>query len=182
MLAPGTRPKARPFLVVAFLLALLAAFAGGVSLAPKAHAAGGGYWHTSGRQILDSSGNPVRIAGINWFGFETANHVVHGLWSRDYKDLLNQVKSLGYNTLRLPYSDDIFKPGTVPNSIDFSSGKNADLQGLNSLQVLDHIVNQAGSIGLRVILDRHRPDASAQSALWYTSSVSEATWIANLKS
>ncbi len=168
-------------MVVAFLLTLLAAVTGGVSLAPKARAAGGGYWHTSGRQILDASGHPVRIAGINWFGFETANHVVHGLWTRDYKDLLNQVKSLNYNTLRLPYSDDIFKPGTVPDSIDFSSGKNADLRGLTSLQVMDHIVGYAGSIGLRVILDRHRPDASAQSALWYTSSVSETTWIADLK-
>src|SRR5262249_9112342 len=34
-----------------------------------ANAAGTGYWHTSGRQILDSAGTPVRIAGINWFGF-----------------------------------------------------------------------------------------------------------------
>ena len=25
---------------------------------------GAGYWHTSGNQILDSNGNPVRIAGI----------------------------------------------------------------------------------------------------------------------
>lgn len=181
MLDSRARLKARMVLVVAFLFALLATLAGGVSLAPRAHAAGSGYWHTSGRQILDSNGNPVRIAGINWFGFETANYVVHGLWTRDYKDVLNQVKSLGYNTLRLPYSDDIFKPGTVPNSIDFSSGKNADLQGLNSLQVMDHIVNYAGSIGLRVILDRHRPDSSGQSALWYTSSVPESTWIANLK-
>ena len=40
-------------------------------------AAGAGYWHTSGRQILDSSNTPVRIAGINWFGFETNNYVVH---------------------------------------------------------------------------------------------------------
>ncbi|WP_305883816.1 cellulase family glycosylhydrolase [Actinoallomurus soli] len=181
MLAHGARLRIRSLPLVVLLLALLAAFTGGVSLAPKARAAGAGYWHTSGRQILDSSGNPVRIAGINWFGFETANYVVHGLWSRDYKDVLDQIKSLRYNTLRLPYSDDIFKPGTVPNSIDFSSGKNADLQGLNSLQVMDHIVNYAGSIGLRVILDRHRPDSSGQSALWYTSSVPESTWITNLK-
>src|SRR5262245_33165996 len=52
-----------------------------------AQAAGNGYWHTSGRQILDSSNTPVRIAGINWFGFETSNNVVHGLWTRDYKSM-----------------------------------------------------------------------------------------------
>ncbi|MEU1401455.1 hypothetical protein ABZ471_03665 [Streptomyces sp. NPDC005728] len=32
---------------------------------------GAGYWHTGGRQILDAAGQPVRIAGINWFDFET---------------------------------------------------------------------------------------------------------------
>ncbi|MCX4859372.1 cellulase family glycosylhydrolase [Streptomyces canus] len=146
-----------------------------------AEAAGAGYWHTSGRQILDKSGQPVRIAGINWFGFETSNQVVHGLWSRDYKSMIDQMKSLGYNTLRIPFSDDIFKSGAVPNSIDFSSGKNADLQGLNSLGVLDRIVSYAGQDGLKVILDRHRPDSGGQSALWYTSAVPESTWIANLK-
>jgi endoglucanase len=121
----------------------------------------------------------VRIAGVNWFGFETANYVPHGLWSRDYKDMMNQMKSLGYNTIRLPYSDDIFKAGTTPNSINFYQ-MNTDLQGLTSLQVMDKIVNYAGSIGLRVILDRHRPDSSGQSALWYTSTTPESTWINDL--
>jgi endoglucanase len=91
------------------------------TFARPALAAGTGYWHTSGRKILDAAGNAIRIAGINWFGFETSNQVVHGLWTRDYKDLLNQIAGLRYNLLRLPYSDDILKPGAVPNSIDFSS-------------------------------------------------------------
>jgi endoglucanase len=143
-------------------------------------AAGTGYWHTSGRDILDSGNQPVRIAGVNWFGFETSNEVVHGLWSRDYKSMMDQMKSLGYNTIRLPYSDDIFKPGAAANSITFYN-MNQDLQGLSPLQIMDKIVDYAGSIGLRVILDRHRPDSSGQSALWYTSSVPESTWITNLK-
>ncbi|MFH8800415.1 cellulase family glycosylhydrolase [Streptomyces sp. NPDC017936] len=147
----------------------------------RAADAGAGYWHTSGRRILDAAGQPVRVAGINWFGFETSNHVVHGLWSRDYKSMIDQMKSLGYNTLRLPFSDDILKSGTLPDSISFDGGKNADLQGLTSLQVLDRIVAYAGQDGLKVILDRHRPDAAGQSALWYTSAVPESTWIANLK-
>ncbi len=148
--------------------------------ARAATTAGSGYWHTSGRQILDSANQPVRIAGVNWFGFETSNYVAHGLWSRDYKSMIDQMKSLGYNTIRLPYSDDIFK-GTQPQSINYSGGMNADLAGLNSLGVMDKIVDYAGAVGLKVILDRHRPDASGQSALWYTSSVPESTWITDLK-
>ncbi|MFF9673816.1 cellulase family glycosylhydrolase [Streptomyces eurythermus] len=167
----------------ALLLPLTGAYAAQAADAPTAAAApGAGYWHTSGRQILDAAGQPVRIAGINWFGFETSNLVVHGLWSRDYKSMIDQVKSLGYNTLRIPYSDDIFKAGATPSGIDVSAGKNADLQGLTSLQVLDRIVAYAGQDGLKVILDRHRPDSAGQSALWYTASVPESTWIANLKS
>ncbi|MCD7441346.1 cellulase family glycosylhydrolase [Streptomyces lincolnensis] len=149
--------------------------------AASAADAGAGYWHTSGRQILDAAGQPVRIAGINWFGFETSNNVTHGLWARDYKSMIDQMKSLGYNTIRMPFSDDILKSGAMPNSIDFSAGKNADLQGLNSLQVLDRIVAYAGQAGLKIVLDRHRPDAAGQSALWYTAAVPESTWIANLK-
>ncbi|WP_033221818.1 cellulase family glycosylhydrolase [Kitasatospora phosalacinea] len=154
---------------------------GSTATAAASTTAGAGYWHTSGRQILDEAGTPVRIAGINWFGFETSNYVPHGLWSRDYKSMIDQMKSLGYNTIRLPYSDDIFK-GTAPSSINTSSGMNADLAGLNSLGVMDKLVNYAGSIGMKVILDRHRPDSAGQSALWYTSSVPESTWLANLKS
>lgn len=140
---------------------------------------GSGYWHTSGRQLLDDANRPVRIAGINWFGFETANHVPHGLWARDYKSMINQIRSLGYNTIRLPYSDDIFK-GTTPDSLNTSDGMNSDLQGLNSLQVMDKIVDHAGAAGLKIVLDRHRPDAGGQSALWYTAAVPESTWISNL--
>lgn len=156
------------------------AAAAGRESAAAGTAAGAGYWHTSGRQILDAAGNPVRIAGVNWFGFETGNHVVHGLWSRDYKSMIDQMKSLGYNTIRLPYSDDIFKAGTTADSINFNN-MNTDLQGLSPLQVMDKIVAYAGQDGLKVILDRHRPDSGAQSALWYTSAVPESTWIADLK-
>ncbi|MEU6402489.1 cellulase family glycosylhydrolase [Streptomyces sp. NPDC046985] len=152
-----------------------------VRQSPAAAAApGSGYWHTSGRQILDAQNQPVRMAGVNWFGFETANYVTHGLWSRDYKSMMDQMKSLGYNTIRLPYSDDIFK-NTTPNGITYANGLNTDLQGLTSLQVMDKIVGYAGSIGLKIVLDRHRPDSSAQSALWYTSAVPESTWINDLK-
>lgn len=175
---PGSRVMLRVGVVVA-VLALVAALAN-LAVPRPARAAGGGYWHTSGREILDANNVPVRIAGINWFGFETCNYVVHGLWSRDYRSMLDQIKSLGYNTIRLPYSDDILKPGTMPNSINFYQ-MNQDLQGLTSLQVMDKIVAYAGQIGLRIILDRHRPDCSGQSALWYTSSVSEATWISDLQ-
>jgi endoglucanase len=58
----------------------VAAAAHAAAAVPAAAAAGvgAGYWHTSGNQILDSNGNPVRIAGINWYGFETTDEIAHG--------------------------------------------------------------------------------------------------------
>ncbi len=108
-----SRPVRRRTIITGLAAAAAVPLGGALigALAPAAFAAGSGYWHTSGRKILDSNGNAVRIAGINWFGFETSNKVVHGLWARDYKSMLNQIASLRYNTLRLPYSDDILKSG-----------------------------------------------------------------------
>jgi endoglucanase len=164
-------------------VALLAAATLGVTygtLRPiSASAAGAGFWHTSGGQILDAANQPVRIAGVNWFGLETANYAPHGLWTRDYRSMLDQMKQLGYNTVRLPYSNQLFDAGSVPNSIDFSGGKNTDLQGLNGLGIMDKLVAYAGQIGLKIILDRHRPDSGAQSALWYTAQYSEQRWISD---
>lgn len=138
---------------------------------------GQGYWHTSGSQLLDEQNHPVRIAGINWFGFETSNYVVAGLGQRSYISMLDQIKSLKYNTIRLPYSNQLFDSGSNPVGINYSL--NPDLKGLSGLALMDRIINYATSIGLHVILDQHRPDANAQSALWYTSAYPESRWLSD---
>jgi aryl-phospho-beta-D-glucosidase BglC (GH1 family) len=143
-------------------------------------AAAVGYFHTSGNQILDAANHVVRMAGVNWFGMETSNFAPHGLWARNYKDMMDQMKQLGFNTIRLPFSDQLFDPGSTPNGIDFS--KNPDLQGLSGLGILDKIVAYAGQIGLRIVLDHHRSEAGAGaegSGLWYTAAYPESRWIAD---
>ncbi|MFG1672566.1 cellulase family glycosylhydrolase [Micromonospora sp. NPDC049282] len=154
-----------------------------VSTTPAAAAAGGtgtGYLHTSGNKIVDSTGATVRLTGINWFGMETDNKTFHGLWSSNpWRGQLDTMARLGYNTLRIPYSNDSIKPGATATGInDFV---NPDLIGLSPLQILDKVIDYAGSKGMRVILDRHRPTSAGQSPLWYTSGVSEATWINDWK-
>ena len=147
-----------------------------VALTTSAAAAlGAGYWHTNGHKIEDSANQPIRIAGINWFGLETSNFAPHGLWVRGYRSMLDQIKTEGYNTIRLPYSNQLFDAGSTPNGIDFA--QNPDLAGLTGVQIMDKIIAYAGDIGLRILLDRHRPDASGQSELWYTASCDEACWI-----
>jgi aryl-phospho-beta-D-glucosidase BglC (GH1 family) len=139
-----------------------------------------GALHTDGNQIVDATGKPVRIAGVNWFGMETPTYAPDGLWARNYKDMMNQMVQLGFNTIRLPFSDQLFDSGSVPSGIN--DNLNPDLKGLNGLQIMDKIVAYAGQIGLRIILDHHRSEAGASaeaSGLWYTSQYPESRWISD---
>ena len=142
-----------------------------------------GYWHTSGNQILDSAGNPVRIAGINWYGFETPDEIAHGLWAQDYHTIINDIANLGYNTIRIPFSNQMVETPIVPQNLQFynTTGPiNTDLKGLNALQDLQKIVTYAGQAGLKVILDDHRSEAgeSAEAnGLWYTSTYTSQDWV-----
>ena len=150
--------------------------------ADAASAAGSGFWHTSGNQILDSGGNQVRIAGINWYGFETPDMVAHGLWAQDYHAIIDDIKNLGYNTIRIPFSNQMVEQNPVPQNLSFyNTGPiNTDLKGLTSLQILDKIVTYAGQDGLKVILDDHRSEAgesAEQNGLWYTSTYTNQNWI-----
>lgn len=139
-----------------------------------------GYYHTQGNQLLDANNRPVKLAGVNWFGMESANYAPHGLWTRGYKDMMDQMKALGFNAIRLPFSNQLFDAGSKPNGIDFS--KNPDLQGLGGLGILDKIVAYAGQIGLKILLDHHRSDAGAGaevSGLWSTAAYPESRWISD---
>ena len=72
------------------------------------------YLHTSGNKILDASNQVVGLSGLNWFGFETSNNAPHGLWARNWEDMLDQIKSEGYNVIRLPYANAMLKQGIMP--------------------------------------------------------------------
>lgn len=171
--------------------ALAAALVAGglsVALAPAAGAAtgaGAGFWHTSGNQILDANNTPVRIAGINWYGFETKDEVIHGLWGQDYHDIIDTIKRLGYNTIRMPFSNQMVESPIIPGNIGWANGTkatNLDLQGLDSFQIMDKIIGYAGQVGLKVILDNHRSEggnSAEDNGLWYTSAYPQNAWLAD---
>lgn len=151
----------------------------------RGQAQGVGYWHTSGSRIVDSNGDNVRIAGINWYGFETTDFLAHGLWAQDYKTILNTIKSLGFNVIRIPFSNQMVESNPVPSNYTTNANgqpANSALVGQSALADLDTIVAYAGSIGLRVILDNHRSEAgnsNEANGLWYTSAYPQSNWIAD---
>ena len=133
---------------------------------------------TQGNKIIDSAGNPVVLQGVNWFGFETANHAPHGLWTRDYKEMLAQIKAQGFNTIRMPFSIQALR-STTTSGIDYANGHNAALAGKTPQQVMDIIIDEAARDGLMIILDNHSStDDSYMSPLWYgVGGYTEADWV-----
>ena len=133
---------------------------------------------TAGARIVDADGDTVVLQGVNWFGMETANHAPHGLWTRDYKDMLKQIADLGFNVVRLPFSIEAIRSATA-SGIDFGNGRNASLHGKRPLQIMDEIIAEAGRQGLMVILDNHsQSDDGYMYDLWYgQDGFTRADWI-----
>ncbi|MEC4818917.1 MAG: cellulase family glycosylhydrolase, partial [Scytonema sp. PMC 1069.18] len=113
---------------------------------------------------------------VNWFGMETETHVPHGLWKRDYKDILAQIKSLGYNLIRLPYSLKTLSSPDI-NSVDFNIGSNKELEGKTPLEVMDLVIQEAERQGLLILLDCHRLNNERIPELWYGDGFTEEDWI-----
>lgn len=134
---------------------------------------------TAGNKIVDANGSEVVLQGVNWFGFETANHAPHGLWTRDYKEMLAQIKSLGFNTIRMPFSLQALRSSTT-SGIDYGGGRNAALSGKTPQQVMDIIIDEAATQGLMIILDNHsQADDGFMYDLWYgQNGFTEADWLA----
>ncbi|MGW0821032.1 glycoside hydrolase family 5 protein [Streptomyces sp. NPDC002845] len=135
--------------------------------------------HTDGGDIVDADGETVVLTGVNWFGLETGTFAPHGLWKRNLDSMVEQMVDTGFNTLRLPYSNELFDAKSKPNGIDYK--KNPELRGLNGLEIMDRVIESATEHGMMVILDQHRPDQYGQSELWYTDRLSESQWLADWK-
>ena len=135
----------------------------------------GDFLHSFHGTLVDSSGCEVYLSGVNWFGFETSAFAPHGLDVRNWRDMLKQMAQSGFNTVRLPFSNQLFDATSKPQGIDYRL--NPDLRGLQGLALMDKIIAGAGSLGLKVILDRHDTSADERPQLWYTDRVPQSRWL-----
>ncbi len=146
--------------------------------------------HAVGNQFVDSAGNKIWLRGVNWYGFDGPDLMVHGLYAgRDYKDMIDQMRELGFNLFRLPLSDDIL---TSTATFNGDSGnqfvapiQNPDLLGLTIMEGFDKIIAYCASVGMYVLLDQHRismnstgPDDSGFGTDgWPAADLSTATYL-----
>lgn len=130
---------------------------------------------TSGNQIVDGNGNPVRIACIGWSGSNARNGVPEGLDQVNYQTVLNQLKQIGFNSIRLTFCDMMVIANDSPSAGSINTSLNPTLAGLTCMQVHDAIVTYCGTIGLRVVIDSHNNEganninfgANQINGLWY---------------
>src|SRR5450759_2574786 len=171
------------FVLALLLVAVAAAQATGSSSSSVAlgPAIGTGYWHTQGTEIVDSYDRAVRIAAVNWYGMDSSYWVPAGLDYQPYKRIMNEVKSLGYNVIRLPFSNELVEINPVVTQKVMA---NPQFLGMHAMTVLDHIVRYARRIGLKIILDDARSQAARpkrvnylDEALWYSKRFPESAWI-----
>lgn len=138
--------------------------------------------HTAGQHIVDSNGKQVRLNAVNWYGAESTDFVVAGLQSATLPAIAQQIKTLGFNAVRLPWSNQLYESNPVVGSYALTA--NPALQGETALTILDQVVSALTAQGILVILDNHNSNAEwccgdDGNTLWYNSQYPEANWIAD---
>src|SRR5260370_34982480 len=105
---------------------------------PPGHPAG--FLSTLHGELVDATNCEVHLTGVNWFGFETSTFAPHGLWVRNWEDMLDQIARTGFNTIRLPYSNQLFDPGSTTEGIDYKPNPALKLRSV--LPTLDNVIQK----------------------------------------
>lgn len=145
---------------------------------------GDDWLNVDGNLIKDKKGKVVHLTGINWFGFETDGaNGFYGLNKCNLEDSLKLMADCGFNILRIPMSAEIIKEwknGKYVNTSFVNTEENPNLDGMNSLQILDYTVEHCRMTGMKIIFDMHgyKKD-SYQEPLWYDASFTMKDFIAS---
>lgn len=140
----------------------------------------------SGRYIVDTAGNRVKLAAVNWYGFDEQDYVAAGLDITPLPDLARRIHAFGFNAVRLPWSNEMAE--TNPAIDPARLAANPALKGLRALDVLDAAVAALAAEGLYVILDNHTSNAdwccsnTDGNGFWYNGQYPESAWIADWQS
>jgi endoglucanase len=128
---------------------------------------------TSGRYIIDARGRRIRLAGVNWYGAHEDDGVVPGLERTGRRALAARIASLGFNSVRLPFS--LWMTEQTSPVPDEYLGANPDLSGAAPMQVYDACVEALTGAGLIVIPNCHTLDPGwccaddDEQGLWFNN-------------
>ncbi len=126
-----------------------------------------GYSAQAGK-IIDASGQEIQIRGISHFGFNSKILQPQHLWDMGWKEQIAQIKSLGFNAIRLPFVPDVLYNKTPVNELMYiNAALNPELIGKTPLQVLDLWMAEADRQGIYILLDFHSVTKEFQYPTWF---------------
>lgn len=131
---------------------------------------------TDGSKIVDSDGTEVWLTGVNWFGYNTGTNCFDGLWACDLDASLASIADHGFNLLRVPISTELvnnWEDGVYPDA-NYNNATNAYLNGMNSLEIFDHVISQCRANGIKIMVDFHCAETDSMGhmkPMWYGGSV-----------
>lgn len=147
---------------------------------------------TAGRWIHDASGNNLTYAGTNWPGHNDVM-IPEGLQYQSIETIVQKVKSLGMNTIRLTFAiemiDDIYANGgvdvTIQKAFVQALGQANGTRVLNQvltknprfsasttrLQVFDAVAEELNKQQIFIHLDNH-----ISKGMWCCSGTDGNTW------
>ena len=125
-------------------------------------------WTVKNGHIINDKNETVGIRGISWFGFETPDFVVNGLWTHPLDWYLDLLKQNNINAIRIPFSAEwiYYNWEHVPEQ--WFIGADPTLYGKKSIEILDAIFDYTEENDILIMLDLHRLHKEYISELWYS--------------
>jgi len=139
--------------------------------------------HTSGYQIVDARNQPVRLKSVNWYGFDQKEFVPGGLDHAPLATIVGLIKSMGFNSVRLPWANETIEKNPVV--VDYAIKDNPQFRGKHAMEVMDAVIDALAKAQIMVILDNHvsRADWCCEdedgNGLWYSKEYPESAWLAD---
>lgn len=141
--------------------------------------------HTEGYKIVDAGSHPVRLAAVNWYGFDQKEFVVGGLDHQPLAAIVRKIAQLGMNSVRLPWANETFEKNPVVP--DYAVKANPQFKGKHAMEVMDAVIAALAKAHLMVVLDNHMSradwccDEKDGNGLWANTEYPEEKWLADWK-
>jgi aryl-phospho-beta-D-glucosidase BglC (GH1 family) len=163
-----------------FLRALRTAACSLLLLLAGVNAALAAGYSTQNGKIYDPAGQEIPIRGINHYGFNALILQPQYLWEMGWKEQIAQIKSLGFNAVRVPYvPDTLYNTTTVDKLSYVDAAKNPEFIGKTPLQALDLWMAEANRVGLYILLDFHSVSMQRQYPTWFVDNPADFGLIYN---
>lgn len=108
---------------------------------------------TRGRYVVNACGERFPLRAVNWYGASDTSQVVGGLSVRPLSEIAQEIRALGFNAVRLPFSNQMLHETRAVEERYIAA--NPQLRGLVPLQVFDATVEALSLEGIAVILNNH---------------------------